>query len=129
MEQAVVNAVTHDTSEAKVTVSGVSDQPGVAAQMFTSLADAGVNVDMIVQNVSEHGRTDISFTVPHHDAERATELISSLSGNVGNAGCGYDHDIGRVSVIGGIGRAKDCTPVTKALIVCRCLLDKKKQPK
>ena len=100
MEQAVVNAVTHDTSEAKVTVSGVSDQPGVAAQMFTALADEGVNVDMIVQNVSEHGRTDISFTVPHSDAERATELINSLSGHVGNAGCGFDHDIGRVSVIG-----------------------------
>jgi aspartate kinase len=65
MEQAIVNAVTHDTSEAKVTVSGVSDQPGVAAQMFTALADAGVNVDMIVQNVSDHGKTDISFTVPH----------------------------------------------------------------
>jgi aspartate kinase len=100
MEQAVVNAVTHDTSEAKVTVSGVSDQPGVAAQMFTALADAGVNVDMIVQNVSDHGRTDISFTVPHHDAQRATELINALSGNVGNAGVGFDHDIGRVSVIG-----------------------------
>jgi len=100
MEQAVVNAVTHDTSEAKVTVSGVSDQPGVAAQMFSALADAGVNVDMIVQNVSEHGRTDISFTVPHPDAERATELINSLSGEVGNAGVGFDHDIGRVSVIG-----------------------------
>jgi aspartate kinase len=100
MEQAVVNAVTHDTSEAKVTVSGVSDQPGVAAQMFTALADAGVNVDMIVQNVSEHGRTDISFTCPHPDAERATELINSLSGSVGNAGVGFDHDIGRVSVVG-----------------------------
>jgi len=100
MEQAVVNAVTHDTSEAKVTVSGVSDQPGVAAQVFTALAEAGVNVDMIVQNVSEHGKTDISFTVPHADAERATELINSLSGTVGNAGCGFDHDIGRVSLVG-----------------------------
>src|SRR3546814_17874074 len=55
---------------------------------------------MVVQNVSDHGRTDISFTVPHADAERATGLISSLSGHVGNVGCGYDHDIGRVSVIG-----------------------------
>ena len=100
MEQAVVNAVTHDTSEAKVTISGVSDQPGVAAQVFTKLAEDGVNVDMIVQNVSEHGRTDISFTVPHPDAERATELINSMSGNVGSAGVGYDHDIGRVSVVG-----------------------------
>ncbi len=100
MEQAVVNAVTHDTSEAKVTISGVSDQPGVAAEVFTTLAGAGVNVDMIVQNVSEHGRTDISFTVPHPDAERATELINELSGHVGNAGCGFDHDIGRVSLVG-----------------------------
>jgi len=98
MEQAVVNAVTHDVSEAKVTVSGVTDQPGVAARMFGALADAGVNVDMIVQNVSEHGRTDISFTCPHADAERATEVIGSLG--VSSAGAGYDHDIGRVSVIG-----------------------------
>src|SRR3546814_13404215 len=88
MEQAVVNAVTHDTSEAKVTVSGVSDQPGVAAQMFTSLADAGVNVDMIVQNVSDHGRTDISFTVPHPDPDRATELLSpSAHRRVGQECC------------------------------------------
>ncbi len=100
MEQAVVNAVTHDLSEAKVTISGVSDQPGVAAQVFSALADAGVNVDMIVQNVSEHGRTDISFTVPHPDAERATELINGLSGAVGAAGVGFDHDIGRVSLVG-----------------------------
>ncbi len=100
MEQAVVNAVTHDISEAKVTVSGVPDQPGIAARMFTVLADAGINVDMIVQNTSEHGRTDISFTVPHPEAEQATELINSLQGEVGAAGCGFDHDIGRVSVVG-----------------------------
>lgn len=100
LEQAVVNAVTHDTSEAKVTVSGVSDQPGIAARMFTVLAESGINVDMIVQNTSDHGRTDISFTVPHPEAEEATELINGLSGEVGAAACGYDHDIGRVSVVG-----------------------------
>ena len=100
LEQAVVNAVTHDTSEAKVTVSGVSDQPGIAARMFTVLAESGINVDMIVQNTSDHGRTDISFTVPHAEAEDATELINGLSGEVGAAGCGFDHDIGRVSVVG-----------------------------
>ena len=100
LEQAVVNAVTHDTSEAKVTVSGVSDQPGIAARMFTALAEAGTNVDMIVQNTSEHGRTDISFTVPHAEAELATELINGLQGEVGAAGCGYDHSVGRVSVVG-----------------------------
>jgi aspartate kinase len=100
MEQAVVNAITHDTSEAKVTVSGVPDQPGIAAKMFTTLAENDINVDMIVQNISEHGRTDISFTCPHAEAEQATDLINSLQGEVGAAGCGYDHDIGRVSVVG-----------------------------
>ena len=69
MEQAIVSAVTHDTSEAKVTVTGVPDQPGIAAPLFRSLADRDVNVDMIVQNVSDHGVTDISFTVPHEDLD------------------------------------------------------------
>ena len=67
MEQAIVSAVVHDTSEAKVTVTGVPDQPGIAARLFRLLADADVNVDMIVQNTSDHGVTDISFTVPHED--------------------------------------------------------------
>ena len=59
MEDAVVTAVTHDTSEAKVTVSGVPDRPGVAARLFRALADKSINVDMIVQNTSAHGTTDI----------------------------------------------------------------------
>ena len=67
MEQAIVTAVTHDTSEAKVTVTGVPDRPGVAARLFRALADRSVNVDMIVQNTSLHGTTDISFTVPKVD--------------------------------------------------------------
>ena len=71
MEQAVVTAVTHDTSEAKVTVTGVPDRPGVAAQLFRALADRSVNVDMIVQNTSLHGTTDISFTVPKLDLATA----------------------------------------------------------
>ncbi|NDH83493.1 MAG: aspartate kinase, partial [Acidimicrobiia bacterium] len=72
MENAIISAVTHDTSEAKMTVSGVPDQPGVAAKLFRSLADAGVNVDMIVQNVSDAGATDISFTLPHDQVSAAT---------------------------------------------------------
>ena len=64
MEQAIISGVAHDTSEAKVTIRGVPDRPGVAARVFRPLADAGVNIDMIVQNVSAAGRTDISFTVP-----------------------------------------------------------------
>ena len=78
MEQAIVSAVVHDTSEAKVTVSGVPDQPGIAARLFRLLADADVNVDMIVQNTSDHGVTDISFTVPHEDlpAEPGDHLVA-----------------------------------------------------
>ncbi len=78
MEQAIISAVVHDTDEAKVTVAGVPDQPGIAARLFRLLADADINVDMIVQNTSEHGVTDISFTVPHDDLDRATRSPSAL---------------------------------------------------
>ena len=64
MEQAIISGVTHDTSEAKITIAQVADRPGVAASLFRALADESVNVDMIVQNVSTAGHTDISFTVP-----------------------------------------------------------------
>ena len=70
MEQAIVSAVTHDLSEAKMTIAGVPDRPGVAARVFRALADLEVNVDMIVQNTSDHGVTDISFTVPHDEMDR-----------------------------------------------------------
>ena len=73
MEQAIVSAVTHDTSEAKVTVAGVPDRPGIAAHLFRALADRAVNVDMIVQNTSANGTTDISFTVPRVDLAAAVE--------------------------------------------------------
>ena len=78
MEQAIVSAVTHDVSEAKVTVVGVPDRPGIAARLFRELADVDVNVDMIVQNVSEHGVTDISFTVPRSDL--ASGAVSPAAG-------------------------------------------------
>jgi len=100
MEQAIVSAVTHDTSEAKMTIIGVPDQPGVAAKVFRALADVDVNVDMIVQNVSSHGVTDISFTVPHGDLERAVGVCGGLAGEIGAAGVSSDHGIARVSLIG-----------------------------
>jgi aspartate kinase len=100
MEQAIVSAVVHDTSEAKVTVSGVPDQPGIAARLFRLLADRQVNVDMIVQNTSDHGVTDISFTVPHDDLEAAREVTEGLAGEIGAAGVSSDHDIARVSLVG-----------------------------
>src|SRR5581483_9712100 len=71
VEQAIISGVTHDVSEAKVTIEQVPDRPGVAASVFRALADAGINVDMIVQNVSTAGHTDISFTIPREDLSRA----------------------------------------------------------
>jgi aspartate kinase len=100
MEQAIVSAVTHDVSEAKVTVSGVPDHPGIAARLFRELADVDVNVDMIVQNVSDHGVTDISFTVPRNDLECGTDVCRRLAGEIGATGVSSDRDIARVSIIG-----------------------------
>jgi aspartate kinase len=100
MEQAIVSAVTHDTSEAKVTVTGVPDHPGIAARLFRQLAEVDVNVDMIVQNVSDHGVTDISFTVPKSDLVTGTEVCQRLADEIGATGVSSDRDIARVSIIG-----------------------------
>jgi len=100
MEQAIVSAVTHDVSEAKVTVSGVPDRPGIAARLFRELADVDVNVDMIVQNVSDHGVTDISFTVPKSDLVSGTTVCERLAAEIGATGVTSDLDIARVSIVG-----------------------------
>ena len=100
MEEAVVTAVTHDTSEAKVTVSGVPDRPGVAARLFRTLADKSINVDMIVQNTSAHGTTDISFTVPNADLAVAVETAQAHADELGASGVTSDGDVARVSLIG-----------------------------
>jgi len=100
MEQAVVTAVTHDVSEAKVTVTDVPDRPGVAARLFRALADRNVNVDMIVQNTSLHGTTDISFTVPEHDLAVSTEVCEALVPELGATGVTSDDDVARVSLVG-----------------------------
>ncbi|MEE2768700.1 MAG: aspartate kinase [Actinomycetota bacterium] len=100
MEQAIVSAVTHDLSEAKMTILGVPDRPGVAARLFRALADLDINVDMIVQNVSDHGVTDISFTVPHHELDRSIALAKELVTELGASGSTADTGVARVSVIG-----------------------------
>lgn len=100
MEKAMVSAVTHDFDEAKVTVIGVPDRPGVAAKLFSELADANVNVDMIIQNVSEGARTDISFTVSLDDLEKAKILIQEVSESVGAEGCNFDEGIAKISLVG-----------------------------
>jgi len=100
MEKAIISAVTHDSSEAKVTLQGVPDQPGVAAAVFRPLAERGVNVDMIVQNVSHDGRTDISFTVPREDLSEAMKAMNEVATKVGAAECTGDDGVARVSLVG-----------------------------
>jgi aspartate kinase len=100
MEQAIISGIAHDTSEARVTIYDLPDSPGVAARVFRPLADEGVNVDWIVQNFSEEGRTDISFTLPKEDIRRAEPVLASIVDNVGAAGVRTDPDIAKVSLIG-----------------------------
>ena len=101
MEEPLISGVAHDRSEAKVTIVGVPDRPGEAATLFATVAEADVNIDMIVQNVSDHeGRTDISFTLPSDSGERAIEALRAVQGKVGFLDIRYDDAIGKVSVIG-----------------------------
>jgi aspartate kinase len=100
MEEAIISGVTHDTSEAKVTVRDVPDRPGVAAEVFGRLADAKVNVDMIIQNVSEQGMTDISFTTPKDDLASAKRTIAAVVEDLGARGWSVDESIAKVSLVG-----------------------------
>jgi len=102
MEQAIISGVAHDRSEAKITVVGVPDQVGVAARIFGIIAEAGINIDMIVQNVSAiaTGRTDISFTLPGTDGHKALDLLRAAQDTVGFQEVRYDDRIGKVSLIG-----------------------------
>ncbi len=102
MEQAIISGVAHDRSEAKITAVGVPDRVGEAAMIFTAIAEAGINIDMIVQNVSAvaTGRTDISFTLPRHDGQHAMATLQNLKETVGFESLLYDDRIGKVSLIG-----------------------------
>jgi aspartate kinase len=102
MEQALISGVACDTDEAKVTIEHVPDRPGVAASIFRAVADAGVNVDMIVQNSSRQGEghTDVTFTVPKADLPRAASVIERLAGEIGAAGHTVDDGIAKVSLVG-----------------------------
>jgi aspartate kinase len=100
LEKAIISGVTHDTDEAKVTIIGVPDRPGIAARVFRPLADAGVNIDMIVQNVSEHGQATISFTLPKSDIAVAEPILQSTASELGAQDVETDSDIAKVSLIG-----------------------------
>src|SRR3954451_6024311 len=100
LESAIISGIAHDTSEAKATIRGVPDTPGIAARVFRPLADAGVNVDMIVQNVSAEGHTDISFTLPKEDVPHAEQILRDIAQAIDAAGVTCDPDIAKVSLIG-----------------------------
>jgi aspartate kinase len=100
MEKAIISGVPHDTSEAKVTIVRVPDRPGIAARIMRGVAEHGVNVDMIVQNVAHGGATDISFTVPKSDLSAAMVVLEKLASDVGAAEVVADSDIAKVSLVG-----------------------------
>ena len=100
MEEPIIRGIAHDDSGAKLTVHGVPDQPGIAAAVFEPMGAAGVNVDMIVQNVSSRGVTDISFTVPATSADAAVEVAEQVAGEIGATGVDLDRDISKITVVG-----------------------------
>ena len=100
MEDPIISGVVTDMSEAKVTVLGVPDRPGISAALFEPLADANVNVDMIVQNTSTHGTTDISFTMPMSDMDQAEAIVRRVATEISATGVTHDNDIAKVSLVG-----------------------------
>jgi aspartate kinase len=100
LERAIVSGVTHDVSEAKATIVSVPDSPGIAARVFRALAAAGVNIDMIVQNVSANGTTDISFTLPKSDLATAKPILDRLATDIGATSIDLDDEIAKVSLVG-----------------------------
>ncbi|KJY40973.1 MULTISPECIES: aspartate kinase [Streptomyces] len=102
VEHAIISGVAHDVSEAKITVVGVPDKPGEAAAIFRAIADAEINIDMIVQNVSaaSTGLTDISFTLPKAEGHKAIEALEKAKGKIGFDSLRYDDQIGKISLVG-----------------------------
>src|ERR1700733_14402701 len=102
MEDAILTGVAHDRSEAKVTVVGLPDVPGYAAKVFRAVADADVNIDMVLQNISkiEDGKTDITFTCSRDSGPGAVEKLASLQDEIGFTRVLYDDHIGKVSLVG-----------------------------
>jgi aspartate kinase len=100
MEKAIVSAIAHKSDEAKITLAGVADRPGVAGTIFTALADAMINVDTIIQNVSHQGHTDVSFTVPLTELRKAEEVVIGLRSTLEFAELMTDDQIGKVTLVG-----------------------------
>ncbi len=100
MERPVVSGITYSKNEARITLKKVPDQPGIAAKIFTPVADAGINVDMIIQNTRAGGQTDLTFTVPKADFQRAMEIERGIAEKIGAESVMGDESIAKVSVIG-----------------------------
>ena len=100
VEDPIISSVVTDTSESKVTIVGVPDRPGISAALFEPLAAANVNVDMIVQNTSRDGATDISFTMPKADMGTAESIVSRVAAEIGAKGVDHDAEIGKISLVG-----------------------------
>ncbi len=100
MEAVLVTGVTHDRGQAKVSILRVPDRPGIAAQVFGAVADHGIVVDMIVQNISRDGYTDISFTLPRTDREKGVAVLSDVARRIGAEGVAHDDRIAKVSIVG-----------------------------
>ncbi len=101
MEKVVVSGVTYDKNQAKITIMGVPDRPGIAAKLFKGIADANIVVDMIVQNISVDGKaTDISFTVPKADSKKTLELTEEIAKELNAKGVNLRDDIAKVSIVG-----------------------------
>jgi aspartate kinase len=100
MESLFVSGVTYNRNEAKVRVRGVEDQPGIASRIFTPLSDAGIVVDMIIQNLSQDGTTDVTFTVAKGDYPRAVEITEKASSSIGATAVDGDESIAKVSIVG-----------------------------
>ncbi len=102
LENAIITGVAHDRSEAKITVTDVPDTPGMAARIFRTVADADINIDMVLQNISRTsiGRTDITFTLSRADGPRAVAALTAVQGDVGYSEIVHDREVGKVSLIG-----------------------------
>jgi len=102
MEEPVVSGVAADSTQSKITVIGVPDRPGKAAEIFQAVAEAGANIDMIVQNVSttENHLSDISFTLPHNDRHKVVEALKAKQSGIGFQSITYDDEIGKLSIVG-----------------------------
>ena len=100
MEKVAVSGIAYDKNEAKITITGVVDRPGIAAKLFGRVAEAGIVVDMIVQNISQDGHTDISFTIPRSDFHKASELVNGVAREIGAGQILGDDRIAKVSIVG-----------------------------